>query len=187
MWCGHSFRKRFRFKNYWYRRWRHETEHFGIESCVLAECLGFGVRKTILKVQTPPPALLVELRHVIASQNQFFANISRFMRPRGKIVGIENVPREISYKIGYSRVSLDVSISLKIQSSKYKLRFLPYFTLSVTFLRISRDLWVLGSWYSSWKSILGKSLQSYSLYLPFDLKKKLLKTIKIKIFAFFHV
>ena len=33
------------------------------------------------------------------------ANISRSMRPRGKIVGVENVPREILYKVGYSRVT----------------------------------------------------------------------------------
>jgi len=34
----------------------------------------------------------------------FFANISRSMRPRGKIVGVENVSREISYKVGHLRV-----------------------------------------------------------------------------------
>jgi len=35
----------------------------------------------------------------------FFANISLPMRPREKIVGVENAPREISYKLGYMRVS----------------------------------------------------------------------------------
>jgi len=36
------------------------------------------------------------------------------MRPRGKIVGIENVSRKISYKIGHSRVSLDQPFNLEI-------------------------------------------------------------------------
>jgi len=70
-------------------------------------------------------------RHV--PQNQFFANISRSMSPRGKSVGIQNIPREISYWIGYSRIIPDLSISLKIHSSEYKLKFLPYVRFLVTF------------------------------------------------------
>jgi len=36
------------------------------------------------------------------------------MKPRGKIVGVENVPHEISYKVGYFRVSLDLPSNLEI-------------------------------------------------------------------------
>jgi len=43
-------------------------------------------------------------------ENQFFANISRSMTSRGKIVGVENVPREISYKIDHSGISLGLPI-----------------------------------------------------------------------------
>ena len=43
-----------------------------------------------------------------------FVNISRSIRPRGKIVGVENVPREILYKVDHSRVSLDLPFNLEI-------------------------------------------------------------------------
>ena len=43
-----------------------------------------------------------------------FANISRFMGPRLKIVGVKNVRREISYKVGHSGVSLDLPFNLEI-------------------------------------------------------------------------
>jgi len=33
------------------------------------------------------------------------------MRPRGKIVGIENVPRKILYSVGYFKVSLDLPLT----------------------------------------------------------------------------
>jgi len=52
----------------------------------------------------------------------------------------ENVPREIFYRVGYSRVSLCLPISLKIHSNGYKSIFLPFFTFSATILLISRDL-----------------------------------------------
>ena len=44
----------------------------------------------------------------------FFANISRSMRPRGKIVVVENVPREISHKVGHSKVRRDLPFNLEI-------------------------------------------------------------------------
>ena len=43
-----------------------------------------------------------------------FAYMSRSMRPRRKIVVIENVSGKISYKVGHSRVSLDLLFSLEI-------------------------------------------------------------------------
>jgi len=49
------------------------------------------------------------------------------MGSRGKIAGIENVPREIFYKTGHSRVDLGLPIGLKIHSNKYKRRFWPFF------------------------------------------------------------
>jgi len=62
-------------------------------------------------------------------KNQFFANISRSMRSRGKIVEVENVPREISYKKNHSGISLGLPISLKIHSNKFCFfsRFWPLF------------------------------------------------------------
>jgi len=42
------------------------------------------------------------------------------MRPRGKIVGIENVPRKILYNVGHFKVSLDLPFNLKFQNMKYK-------------------------------------------------------------------
>jgi len=41
------------------------------------------------------------------------------MRPRGKIVGIENVPHKISYRVGHSKANLDLRFNLKIQYMKY--------------------------------------------------------------------
>ena len=52
----------------------------------------------------------------------------------------ENVPREMSPRIGHSRVSLGLPISVKIHSNGYKSRFLLFFKFVTTFLRISRDL-----------------------------------------------
>jgi len=44
----------------------------------------------------------------------FLANIRRSMRPRGKILGVENVPRKISYNVGHTRVSLHLPFNLEI-------------------------------------------------------------------------
>ena len=46
--------------------------------------------------------------------DNFFANISRYMSPRERIVGVENVPRKISYKVGHSIVSLDLPFNQEI-------------------------------------------------------------------------
>jgi len=46
--------------------------------------------------------------------DNFIVNISRSMRPRGKVVGDENASRKISYKVGHSRVSLDLPYNLEI-------------------------------------------------------------------------
>jgi len=48
----------------------------------------------------------------------FFANISRSIRPRGKFEGVENVSRGISYKVGHSRVNLDLPFNLEIHNLK---------------------------------------------------------------------
>ena len=61
------------------------------------------------------------------------------MRPEGKIVGIENVPLKISYKLGCLRVSLDLPFNLEIHQFKNM-----KFEFSATLLQISRDLWDLG-------------------------------------------
>ena len=57
-----------------------------------------------------------ERRLILAFFHVFgdFFGISQSMRPRGKIVGVENVSREISYKVGHSRVSLDLPFNLQI-------------------------------------------------------------------------
>jgi len=44
--------------------------------------------------------------------DNFFANIWRCMRPRGEIVGVENIPHKFSYQIGHSRVSLHLPFNL---------------------------------------------------------------------------
>jgi len=43
-----------------------------------------------------------------------FANTSRSMRQREKIVEVESVLRKISYKVGLSRVSLHLPFNLEI-------------------------------------------------------------------------
>ena len=74
-------------------------------------------------------------------QNQSFANISQFTRPREKIVETKNVSREISYNIDYTRVSLCAPINLKLYSNWYKSRFL-FFT------HFSKKRWVLFYYWS---------------------------------------
>ena len=67
------------------------------------------------------------------------------MRPRGKIAGVENVPRKILYKVGLPRVSLDLPFNLEIHSFKnVKFEIFNFLTFSATLLQISRDLWDLG-------------------------------------------
>jgi len=46
--------------------------------------------------------------------DNIFANISQSMRPRGKIVEVENIPREILYKFGHSKVRLDLRFNQEI-------------------------------------------------------------------------
>jgi len=67
------------------------------------------------------------------------------MRARGKIVGVENVPRKISYEVGHSRVGLDLPFNLEIHLFK-NVEFVisNVLTFSATRLQISRDLWGLG-------------------------------------------
>jgi len=63
------------------------------------------------------------------------------MRPRGNIVGVENVRREISYKVGHSRVSLDLPFNLEIHYFRnVKFEILNFLTFSTTFLQIFSDL-----------------------------------------------
>jgi len=102
------------------------------------KCVHLGVRNNILKIPLPTSCANA-LCLPKCPKNQFFANISLSIRSRG-IVGLENVPREISYKIDHSGISLGLPISLKIYSNKYKLRFLLFFMFLITFLEISRDL-----------------------------------------------
>jgi len=76
--------------------------------------------------------------HVLGA---FFANISSSMKPRGKIVGIENISRKIFYEVGHSRVSLDSPFNLEIHKFKnVKLEIFNICTFSATLLQISRDL-----------------------------------------------
>ena len=55
----------------------------------------------------------VEIFFFLHVSDNFSANISRSIKPRRNIMGIENVPREISYKVGHSRISLHLSFNLK--------------------------------------------------------------------------
>jgi len=72
-------------------------------------------------------------------------NFSRSMKPRGKIVGVENVPREISYNVDHSRVSLDLPFNLEIHYfENVKFEILNFLTFLAILLQISRDLWDLG-------------------------------------------
>ena len=121
-------------------------------------------------------------------QNQFFANISKSMRLREKIVGTENVRREISHKIGHSRVSLCVPISLKIYSNGYKSRFLLFFTFLATLLRIFRDLWGLGGKFVRFENVpreisykVSHSRVTFVKMLP-----KTSRESKISIFTYFN-
>ena len=81
----------------------------------------------------------LDIFHVLGD---FCANISRSMRPKGKIVGVEDVPLEISYKLGHSRVSLDLPSHLEIHQFKdVKFELSNFATFSATFLaNISRSM-----------------------------------------------
>jgi len=93
---------------------------------VKKSCL--DVRNNILRIPPLTPVLSALLPPPQMPPYQFFANISQSMRPREKIEEAENAPHEISYRIGHSRVSLCLPISLKIHSNGYKPRFLLFFT-----------------------------------------------------------
>jgi len=69
------------------------------------KCVHLGVRSNILKI-SPPPPVLSALCPNKCPKNQFFGQISRDLWGLEEIVGIENVPREIAYRTGHSRVSL---------------------------------------------------------------------------------
>jgi len=70
-----------------------------------------------------------------------FANISQSMRPREKLEEAKNVPREISYRIGHSRVSLCLPISLKLHSNEYKKKISAFFHVFGNFFaNISRSM-----------------------------------------------
>jgi len=57
-----------------------------------------------------------DFSHVLGD---FLENISRWsMWPSREIVGVENIPREISYEVGHSRVSLDLPFNLEILQLK---------------------------------------------------------------------
>jgi len=118
---------------------KHRTLHFGGNGGTLVKKSCLGVRNNILKIPPPPPVLSAVCPSN-APKISFFANISQSMKPREKLVPTDNVPREISYKIGHSRVSLCVLISLKIYWNGYKSRFLLFFSFLATFWRIFCDL-----------------------------------------------
>jgi len=87
----------------------------------------------------------IEIYNFSHDFGDFFTNISRSMRPRGQIVVVENVPREISYEVGHSRVSLDLPFNLEIHEfENVRFAIFNFFTFSATLLQISRDLWSLG-------------------------------------------
>ena len=69
--------------------------------------------------------------------------LATFLRiPRGKIVGIANVPREISNKVGHSKVSLDLPSNLGIQKFKnVKFEIFNFFhVFGYSFANISRSI-----------------------------------------------
>jgi len=60
-------------------------------------------------------------------------------------MGVENVPREISYKVGHLRVSLDLLFNLEMYKFKtVKFETSNFLTFSATLLQIFRNLWGLG-------------------------------------------
>ena len=61
------------------------------------------------------------------------------MRPREKIAETENVPREISYRIGHSRVSLCVLLAQKSIQMGTNRDFCHFLRLLATFLQKTRD------------------------------------------------
>jgi len=114
------------------------------------------------------------------------------MRPREKLVEAENIPREISYKIGHSQVSLCLPIRLKIYSNGYKSRFLPFSRFWQLFCEY------LAMYMRPREKIVGVENGpreiSYkvghsrvSLDLPFNLEIHQIKKVKIEIFNFSHI
>ena len=97
------------------------------------KCVRLGFRSNILKIPPPPPVLSALCPNKCLN-NQFFANVSWSMGSRGKIVGIENVPRKISYRTGHSRVSLSLPISLESPFKKVQRKISVFlFTFLATF------------------------------------------------------
>jgi len=85
-----------------------------IENCRDRKCSSFSYKTGHSRVSLSLPISLKLYSKGYKSKFSPFFTISRSMRPRGKIVGVENVPREISYKVGHSRVSLDLPFDLEI-------------------------------------------------------------------------
>jgi len=111
-----------------------------IGPCILGVTAGLWCQRT----KDPAPIPCSEC-DVPLLQIQFFANISQSMKPTEKIVEVENVSREISYKKGHSPVSLDLPFNLEIYKFKsMKFEIFNVFTFSATLLQISPDLWGLG-------------------------------------------
>jgi len=92
----------------------------------MIKCVHLGVRYNILKI---PPSTTCAKSAVPpkCSQNQFLANISQSVRPRGKIVEAENVPRGIFYRVGHSQVSLSLLIGLQIHSNWVQIEIFAFF------------------------------------------------------------
>jgi len=105
------------------------------------------------------------------------------MRPRGRIVGVENVPREI----GHSRVSLDLPFNLEIHQVKYvKFEIFNFFhVFGYTFANISRSMRPIGKIVrveNVAREISYKACHSrVSLDLPFNLEIYKFRNVKFKI------
>jgi len=112
--------------------------------------LGSWCQKQHTKNPAPTPCVKCAVPPK-CSQNQFLpisCNLLQSMRPREKLVETKNIPRKISYKIDYSRVSLYVPISLNIYSIQTEIfDFLHVFrNFFANISRSMRPRWkVLGS------------------------------------------
>jgi len=115
---------------------KRQTLHFeggGIGSS--SKCLGFGVRRNILKVQTSNcKANRVVARHA-PKNHHFFVNISRSWRRRAKMLDTRNVPRQISYMTVYSKVSLGLRKFVKLIKLHVFCNFSAFFCKYLAFLK----------------------------------------------------
>jgi len=106
------------------------------------------------------------------------------MRPREKIVEAENVPREISYKLGHSRVGLDLPFNQEIHKFKnVKFEIFNFLTFSATlFANTSRSMGPSGKIVAinnvPRKISYQKGHSRVSLDIPFNLEIKKCSNVK---------